>query len=177
MVDTNYKQTSGKFEELKDMISSLRDTEHKILIFSSFVRQLMIIKEWLTNERLNFCYLDGSTTNRQKIIDDFEKKTDIKLFLLSLKAGGTGLNLTAADYVFILDPWWNPASENQAIDRAHRIGQQKNVFVYKFITRKTVEEKILFLQEKKLKIANNIIMSDENFLKNLTQEDIQVLFE
>jgi len=113
----------------------------------------------------------------KKIIDDFEKKSDIKLFLLSLKAGGTGLNLTAADYVFILDPWWNPASENQAIDRAHRIGQQKNVFVYKFITRKTVEEKILFLQEKKLKIANNIIMSDENFFKNLTQEDIQVLFE
>jgi SNF2 family DNA or RNA helicase len=120
--------------------------------------------------------LDGSTRDRQKEVEVFQQDNTVKIFLISLKAGGVGLNLTAADYVFILDPWWNPAAEQQAIDRAHRIGQDKKVFIYKFITKDTLEEKIIMLQNSKKKLANEIISTEESFVKSLTQEDILNLF-
>lgn len=120
--------------------------------------------------------LTGATTDRQKVIDNFTQDEDCKIFLISLKAGGVGLNLTQADYVFVLNPWWNPAAEAQAINRAHRIGQTKNVFVYKFITTDSIEEKIAKLQEKKLLLANSFITSD-NPLKDLTADEIKALFE
>ena len=118
---------------------------HKVLIFSQFVKMLRIIQENLNKEQIPYSYLDGKTKKRQEQINNFQNNPDIKIFLISLKAGGTGLNLTAADYVIHVDPWWNPAVELQATDRAHRIGQLKKVFVYKLITSSTVEEKILNL--------------------------------
>ena len=124
----------------------------------------------MTNEGIKFHYLDGGTKNRQALVDDFQVNKEISVFLISLKAGGVGLNLTAADYVFILDPWWNPAIEQQAIDRAHRIGQTKTVFYYKFITRNSIEEKILKLQASKQKLSDDLI-SEEAFLETLNEED------
>nr|GFD35076.1 hypothetical protein [Tanacetum cinerariifolium] len=120
-------------------------------------------------------YLDGHTRDRQVEVERFQHDHDLKIFLISLKAGGVGLNLTAADYVFILDPWWNPAVEAQAIDRAHRIGQQRPVFVYKFISQGTVEEKILALQRRKLQLVSDLITTDEAVIKSLTREDIEEL--
>src|SRR5690606_38860420 len=122
-------------------------------------------------------YLDGSTTNRQAEVEAFQKDPNIPVFLISLKAGGVGLNLTAADYVFLLDPWWNPAVEAQAIDRAHRIGQENKVIIYKFITRNTVEEKIMLLQSKKMALAGELIGTEESFMKKLDQNDISALLE
>ncbi|MFN5920761.1 MAG: helicase-related protein, partial [Bacteroidota bacterium] len=118
--------------------------------------------------------LDGSVQNihRQQQVDEFQKNESIKFFLISLKAGGVGLNLTAADYVFIIDPWWNPAVEQQAIDRTHRIGQDKTVFIYKFITKDTVEEKILALQDRKKELANTIITTEESFIKTIDVDEI-----
>ena len=155
-----------------------RHRDHKVLIFSQFVSHLSIIRKFIEQEKMDYCYLDGSVKNRTELVNEFQQNPYKRVFLISLKAGGVGLNLTAADYVFILDPWWNPAIENQAIDRAHRIGQDKSVFVYKFITRDSVEEKILKLQQSKLKLSNSLITTDESFVKNLTQEDIiQLLTE
>jgi SNF2 family DNA or RNA helicase len=116
--------------------------------------------------------LDGSTKNRQEQVNYFQENTDVKIFLISLKAGGLGLNLTAADYVFILDPWWNPAIEAQAVDRAYRMGQKNTVHTYKFITRNTVEEKILKLQENKKQLASDLISTEESFMKTLSKSDI-----
>ena len=122
-------------------------------------------------------YLDGKTQKRQDKVDEFQNNAAISFFLISLKAGGVGLNLTAADYVIHLDPWWNPAVEMQASDRAHRIGQDKPVFVYKIIARDTVEEKILQLQEKKRTLVKNIISNEASFFKSLTKDDVKMLFE
>jgi SNF2 family DNA or RNA helicase len=148
---------------------------HKVLIFSQFVKHLNIFKHYLEKENISFAYLDGATKSRGEIVAEFQKNTELKVFLISIKAGGVGLNLTQADYVFILDPWWNPAVEQQAIDRTHRIGQEKKVFIYKFIAKDTVEEKILALQNRKKKLASSLITTEESFFKSLSKEDIQEL--
>jgi SNF2 family DNA or RNA helicase len=143
-------------------------------LFSQFVKQLDIYKKHFDNKGWKYAYLDGSLTNeqRQKAVTEFQQNEDITYFLISLKAGGLGLNLTTADYVFITDPWWNPAVERQAVDRSHRIGQSKTVFNYKFITKDTVEEKILALQERKKELADNIITTEESFIKSINVDEI-----
>ncbi len=173
MVDSEYKGDSGKMEDFTHMLVSAISKGHKILVFSQFVKHLTLIKEYLTQSHIEFAYLDGSTKDRQKQVELFQNNTEIKVFLISLKAGGLGLNLTAADYVFLLDPWWNPAIEQQAVDRAYRIGQTQQVFTYKFITKNTVEEKILALQQRKVNLARDLISTEESFMKSLSQEDIR----
>jgi SNF2 family DNA or RNA helicase len=175
MVDAHYKGDSGKLEDLSHMIENALLEGHKLLIFSQFVKHLEIVKEFLRSKRIEFAYLDGSSMDRKDQVEKFNKDPNLKIFLISIKAGGLGLNLTEADYVFILDPWWNPAVEQQAIDRAHRIGQKKKVFTYKFITRNTVEEKILQLQKTKLRLSENLITTEESIVKSLTKEDIEMM--
>ncbi|MGC4021972.1 MAG: SNF2-related protein [Cyclobacteriaceae bacterium] len=175
MTDIKYSGGSGKLEDVSYMIENAMLEGHKLLIFSQFVKHLDIVKELLNSRKIPFAYLDGSSTDRKEQVEKFNKDQNLKIFLISIKAGGLGLNLTEADYVFILDPWWNPAVEAQATDRAHRIGQKKKVFTYKFITRNTVEEKILQLQKHKLKLSENLIQSEESVIKALTREDIEML--
>ena len=151
---------------------------HKALIFSQFLGMLALIKAKLEELGIKYEYFDGSTSapDRQTAIDSFQNNDDIRVFLISLKAGGVGLNLTAADYVYIVDPWWNPAVEQQAIDRTHRIGQTKNIFAYRMICKDTIEDKIMQLQEKKRALAKDIISDDASFVKALTKEDVEYLF-
>ncbi|MEM8964832.1 MAG: SNF2-related protein [Bacteroidota bacterium] len=175
MVDEAYTHDSGKMEDVLHMIISTLSEGHKILIFSQFVKHLAILSNHLKELNYPFAYLDGSTKNRKEQVERFQHDASLSLFLISLRAGGVGLNLTKADYVFILDPWWNPAVEAQAIDRAHRIGQENRVFTYKFITRNTVEEKILRLQQNKIKLATELISTEESFVKRLTREDISAI--
>ncbi len=177
LVKENYTGKSGKFEEFKDQLENVLEENHKVLVFSQFVSMLNIIKEYLDIKNIPYEYLTGSTQNREACVRNFQENENIKVFLISLKAGGFGLNLTAADYVFHYDPWWNPAVQDQATDRTHRIGQDKNVFVYKFITKDSVEEKILRLQDQKKELAENIITGESGILKNLTKEDVNILFE
>ncbi len=166
--------------KIKEIIQHITDktSKHKILIFSQFVKMLGLIKNELNKRNIEYEYLDGksSTVQREKSVENFQNNDDLRVFLISLKAGGTGLNLTAADYVYIIDPWWNPAVENQAIDRCYRIGQDKKVFAYRMICKDTVEEKILNLQNKKKKIAGDIVQTDENIMKTLEADDIRDLF-
>ncbi len=152
--------------------------QHKALIFSQFLGMLSLIKDKLREAGVPFEYFDGSTSinDRQKAIDNFQNKDESRVFLISLKAGGVGLNLTAADYVYIVDPWWNPAVEQQAIDRTHRIGQTKNIFAYRMICIDTIEDKILQLQERKRKLASELISDDVNFVKALSKADVEYLF-
>ena len=152
--------------------------EHKALIFSQFLGMLGLIKDKLREEGVPFEYFDGSTSinDRQKAIENFQNNDQCRVFLISLKAGGVGLNLTAADYVYIVDPWWNPAVEQQAIDRTHRIGQTKNIFAYRMICIDTIEDKILQLQERKRKLASELISDDVNFVKALSKSDVEYLF-
>ncbi len=173
LVDEDYRGESGKFEDVVHKLKSVVEGGHKVLIFSQFVKQLALYKNYLEEQGFAFSYLDGATINRGKVVEEFKSSTKIQIFLISIKAGGVGLNLTEADYVFILDPWWNPAVEQQAIDRTHRIGQTKNVFIYKFITKDTVEEKILALQNKKLRVAKSLITTEDSFMKSLTEADIK----
>ncbi len=177
MIDDTYQESSGKLEDILPMLKNAIEEGHKTLVFSQFVKHLSIFRELLTEEEVPFTYLDGSTKDRQAQVEKFQNDPEIRVFLISLKAGGLGLNLTAADYVFILDPWWNPAIESQAVDRAHRIGQDKTVFTYKFVAQNTVEEKILALQQKKLKLAQDLITTEESFVKNLSKEDISLILE
>ena len=172
MIDKEYEHDSGKLADIRHMIESALTEKHKILIFSQFVKHLDIVREYVDEQGLQYSYLDGSTKDRQNQVDRFQNDDGIRLFLISLKAGGLGLNLTKADYVFLLDPWWNPAIEAQAVDRAHRIGQKKTVFTYKFITKNTVEEKILALQKNKMKLASDLITTEESFIKKLSTDDI-----
>jgi len=167
----DYKSGSGKFETVLQNMESVISEGHKILVFSSFVKHLDLYADELRKKRIRFAMLTGANTNREKIVNSFQNDPANKIFLISLKAGGVGLNLTAADYVFILDPWWNPASEMQALNRAHRIGQNKSVFVYRYITSNTIEEKITRLQEKKSKLADTFISSN-NPLKDIDIEQI-----
>ncbi len=175
MVDGEYLGDSGKMKDVTHMLTSAISKGHKILVFSQFVKHLSILSDYLRLQEIDFAYLDGSTKDRKSQVERFQNEEKLKVFLISLKAGGLGLNLTKADYVFLLDPWWNPAAEAQAVDRAHRIGQENSVFTYKFISKNTVEEKILQLQRNKLKLANNLINTEESFVKNLTKEDIHAL--
>ncbi|NUN08369.1 MAG: DEAD/DEAH box helicase [Ignavibacteriaceae bacterium] len=167
---------SGKFEEFKDLTHKVIEEDHKVLVFSQFVKMLDIIEAYLKRVGMKYVVLTGKSMNREEIVERFQNDPKIKIFLISLKAGGFGLNLTAADYVFHYDPWWNPAVEMQATDRTHRIGQDKNVFVYKFITKNSVEEKILQLQEKKRELVSNIVSTDSSIFKSLERDDIEILF-
>ena len=171
MANEEYKYGSGKFETVLQDLESVISEGHKILVFSSFVKHLTLYSAELTRKRIRFSMLTGVSTNREKIVSAFQNDPENRIFLISLKAGGVGLNLTAADYVFILDPWWNPASEMQAMSRAHRIGQDKNVFMYKYITTNSIEEKITRLQEKKSKLADTFIKSN-NPLKDIDIKQI-----
>ncbi len=167
---------SGKFDAFKDMVMDIVEGGHKVLVFSQFVQMLQIIRQWLQASTIPFCYLDGASKNRFEQVDLFNNSPNIPIFLISLKAGGTGLNLTSADYVIHYDPWWNPAVESQATDRTHRIGQTRQVFSYKLICQNTVEEKILKLQEAKRGVAEAIIPGQDT-LQSLTREDLEMLFD
>ncbi|MFA9214998.1 MAG: DEAD/DEAH box helicase [Candidatus Methylacidiphilales bacterium] len=172
--DKAYNFGSGKFDEVIARAITAKAEGHKVLMFSQFVKQLDIYKDYFIKNNLPYSYLDGSMSNqeRQNAVTNFQNKEDLPFFLISLKAGGLGLNLTNADYVFLIDPWWNPAIERQAVDRSHRIGQTKSVFIYKFITKDTVEEKIIALQNKKQLLADNIITTEESFIKTIDVNEI-----
>ncbi|MCK9421050.1 MAG: SWF/SNF helicase family protein [Bacteroidales bacterium] len=175
LVDLEYEGESGKFEEIIRTAESFRAKGHKTLIFSSFVKHLNLIANYFDMEEIPYSLLIGATTNREKVVRRFQEDPTHQFFLISLKAGGTGLNLTEAGYVMLLDPWWNPAVELQAINRTHRIGQDKKVIAYKFITTCTVEEKMLVLQQRKQTLSDTFIPSG-NPLKDLTREEIAGLF-
>ena len=167
---------SGKFSEIMTMLSILVAENHKILVFSSFVKLLKLFTNEFKKEQWSYSLLTGQTTDRKQVIEEFQEDPEKKIFLISLKAGGVGLNLTAADYIFIADPWWNPAAEMQAISRAHRIGQDKKVFVYRFISENSIEEKIQHLQEKKSKLANEFVNSNDPF-RDISKDEVLELFE
>lgn len=173
--DTEYDQNSAKLEEIIREIEE-NAGNHKILIFSQFLKMLDLIKVHLEKHKIKYEYLDGKTTDRADRVNHFQEDDTCRVFLMSLKAGGVGINLTEADYVYLVDPWWNPAVEQQAIDRTHRIGQKKKVFAYRMICKDTIEEKILLLQDKKRDIAKDIISTEDGFLKKLSQNDIIDLF-
>ena len=169
-------ESSAKLETLLPQLEEVMEEGHKALVFSQFTSLLSIVRTNLDRNNVVYEYLDGSTKDREAHVDRFQNDPDCKLFLISLKAGGVGLNLTAADYVFLLDPWWNPAAESQAIDRTHRIGQQRPVFAYRLIAKDTVEEKVLELQKSKRELAESIISEDNRFVGNLKREDLELLF-
>ncbi len=171
----DYGHESVKIAELIPRIQE-DSGRHKILVFSQFLGMLDLIKKELEKLHIPYEYLDGQTTDRQERVENFQNNDSVRVFLMSLKAGGVGLNLTAADYVYIVDPWWNPAVEAQAIDRTHRIGQEKPVFAYKMICKDTVEEKILQLQDKKKALAKDIVHVESGFVKALTRDDVVSLF-
>jgi superfamily II DNA or RNA helicase len=175
--EDKYPNHSIKLEELTREITE-NIGEHKALVFSQFLGMLALIKQKLTEDGIPFEYFDGSTSalDREKAIQNFQNNDVCRVFLISLKAGGVGLNLTAADYVYIVDPWWNPAVEQQAIDRTHRIGQTKNIFAYRMICIDTIEDKILQLQERKRKLASELIADDASFVKALSKSDVEYLF-
>jgi len=173
--DVNPANASGKLEMFGELLEEVIDGGHRLLVFSQFVGMLTLLKEKLVAEEIEFCYLDGSTTNRAEVVERFQTNAAIPVFLISLKAGGVGLNLTGADTVIHFDPWWNPAVEDQATDRAHRIGQTRVVTSYKLITRDTVEEKILTLQNRKREIIQATIGGEEEFAASLNWEEIQEL--
>jgi len=178
LMDEEYRGDSGKFEQIIMRFETLKSENHKVLIFSSYVKHLRLLADYFDKEEWNYAWLSGSTpaSSRQIEIEKFKNDPTINCFFISLKAGGVGLNLTAADYVFIIDPWWNPASEMQALSRSHRIGQDKKVMVYRFISSDTIEEKIRNLQESKSKLAQTFITSN-NPLKDLNKEEMIALVE
>ncbi|MCA9582285.1 MAG: SWF/SNF helicase family protein, partial [Myxococcales bacterium] len=161
---------------LREILQEAISGGHRVLVFSQFVEMLSIIRRALDEDGVRYEYLDGSTKNRIDKVDAFNSNEKVSAFLISLKAGGTGLNLTGADTVVHFDPWWNPAVEDQATDRAHRIGQTRNVTVYRLIARGTVEEKILELSAKKRALMENVLSSEGSPLKGLTKADVDALF-
>jgi non-specific serine/threonine protein kinase len=172
-----YPNHSIKLDELtREIAENIGD--HKALVFSQFLGMLALIRERLHALGVQFEYFDGSTSaiERERAIRRFQSDDSCRVFLISLKAGGVGLNLTAADYVYIVDPWWNPAVEQQAIDRTHRIGQTKNIFAYRMICKDSIEDKIIQLQERKRVLAKDLIADDEGFVKSLSREDVEYLF-
>jgi SNF2 family DNA or RNA helicase len=175
--DAETPANSVKIEELVREVTE-NAGHHKLLVFSQFTEMLHLIRDEFEKAGVTYCYLDGSTSlaKRKEEVTRFQEDEGIKAFLISLKAGGVGLNLTVADYVYLVDPWWNPAAEQQAIDRAHRIGQTRKVFAYKMICKDSVEEKILQLQERKKMLADDLIQEDAGFVKNLSREDVEFLF-
>jgi SNF2 family DNA or RNA helicase len=168
-------EPSAKLDILMPRLSEVTEEGHKAIVFSQFTSFLAIVRRRLEREGIDYEYLDGKTRHRGVAVERFQTDPNCKLFLISLKAGGQGLNLTAAEYVFLLDPWWNPAVEAQAIDRAHRIGQSRRVFAYRLITRDTVEEKVLALQATKRELADAIINADNSLIRNITGEDLMLL--
>ncbi len=175
--EDKFPNHSIKLDEItREITENIGD--HKALIFSQFLGMLALIKQKLIEANIPFEYFDGSTSavDREKAIQNFQNNAECRVFLISLKAGGVGLNLTAADYVYIVDPWWNPAVEQQAIDRTHRIGQTKNIFAYRMICIDTIEDKILQLQERKKILAKELIADDANFVKALSKQDVEYLF-
>ena len=175
--DTDFDDDdSGKLGALREIIDEAVDGGHRVLVFSQFVQMLNHIRAALDSDGVQYEYLDGSTKDRIERVDRFNEETGVPVFLISLKAGGTGLNLTGADTVVHFDPWWNPAVEDQATDRAHRIGQKKNVNVYKLIAAGTVEEKILELSAKKRELVSNVLSTEGSPLKGLTKADVENLF-
>jgi non-specific serine/threonine protein kinase len=176
LIDSTYMENSGKFDALTEMVEEIISEDHKVLIFSQFVQMLKIIRKTFNAGNIPYAYLDGSTKDRESQVNEFQNNPDTKIFLISLKAGGTGLNLTAADYVIHYDPWWNPAVEMQATDRAYRIGQTRKVFAYKLISKDSVEEKIVKLQQQKRDLVDSLISTEESFFKSLNKNDILDLF-
>jgi superfamily II DNA or RNA helicase len=168
-------ESSAKLDALLPQVAEVIDEGHKVLVFSQFTSMLAIVRKHLDKQKIEYEYLDGKTRDRQAKVERFQNDPTCKLFLISLKAGGLGLNLTAADYVFLLDPWWNPAVESQAIDRAHRIGQTRHVFAYRIIARDTVEQKVLELQSRKKDLADMIINADNSLISKLGREDLELL--
>ncbi len=169
--------SSGKFDEVINMLENVLEEGHKVLIYSQFVKHLNLFRKHFDATGITYNYLTGSTRDREKEVSLFMEDKNISVFLISLKAGGSGLNLMAADYVFLLDPWWNPAVEQQAINRAHRIGQDKKVFSYKFITKNTIEEKIVSLQERKTELSESLIHPTRLMGGALNVEEVKELLE
>jgi non-specific serine/threonine protein kinase len=176
LIDPSSAGGSGKFEALLATLESLKEAGHRVLVFSQFVQMLTLVRTALDERGIAYAYLDGRTRDRQSIIDAFQNDTRYPFFLISLRAGGVGLNLTAADYVIHIDPWWNPAVEMQATDRTHRIGQTRPVMVYKMVVRDSVEEKILQLQERKRELVSQLITPERGGIKTLTRADVELLF-
>jgi SNF2 family DNA or RNA helicase len=176
LIDEKYQGESGKFEDIVRKMENIRSEGHKTLVFSSFVKHLNMYADYFDKHGFKYSMLTGSTQNREEAVERFQYDPEVNFFLISLKAGGTGLNLTAAEYVFLIDPWWNPASEMQAIARAHRIGQKNKVFVYRFISSETIEEKIIRLQTKKSKLADTFV-NENNPFKTFSEEEMMGLLE
>jgi SNF2 family DNA or RNA helicase len=176
----NEKVTTTSSIKTQELLRELKENtgQNKVLVFSQFVEMLSLVKDALDTEGMSYCYLDGSTSaqHRKAAVHEFQTNDDKKIFLMSIKAGGVGLNLTQANYVYIIDPWWNPAVEQQAIDRTHRIGQKNQIFAYRMICKNTVEEKIIALQQKKKQVADDLITEDAGFVKKLTKTDVAFLF-
>ena len=175
LMEENSSIVSAKFELLQELLLEHIDSGHKVLLFSQFTSMLKIVQEYLQSANIDYCYLDGATRNRQEVVDKFNNSPDIPVFLLSLKAGGTGLNLTSADTVMIYDPWWNPATELQATDRTHRIGQTRAVRSIKLLVKDSIEEKILALQERKQEIFDQVVENPALSAEKLTIEDLKFL--
>jgi SNF2 family DNA or RNA helicase len=169
------REASAKLDVLVPRLREAVEEGHKTLVFSQFTSLLAILRARLDENGTPYEYLDGRTRDRQSKVEHFQADPTCRLFLISLKAGGLGLNLTAAEYVFLLDPWWNPAVEAQAIDRAHRIGQSRHVFAYRLIARDTVEERVLELQLKKRRLADAILNADNALIRDLRREDLELL--
>ncbi|MPZ91270.1 MAG: helicase SNF2 [Actinobacteria bacterium] len=177
LIDTSKaSESSAKLDLLIPQLVEVADEGHKALVFSQFTKLLAIVRQRLDREGVVYEYLDGRTRDRQAKVERFQSDPECRVFLISLKAGGLGLNLTAAEYVFLLDPWWNPAVEAQAIDRTHRIGQTNPVFAYRVIARDTVEEKVLQLQDSKRALADAIITADNSLIRHMRREDLELLF-
>lgn len=175
--EVSAETASNKFEFLIDKLKTLVSSNHKAIVFSQFTSLLKLFRKVLDDLEIPYEYLDGQSQDRMAIVTRFQENQEIPIFLAGIKTGGLGLNLTAADYCFILDPWWNPAIEQQAVDRIHRIGQDKTVTIYRMVSQNTVEEKMLLLKEKKQKIADQLMTADQSFLDQLTYEDFQFLFQ
>ncbi len=173
--DRFYGNSSSKITLLMEEIEA-KNSQHKILVFSQFVSMLDLIRKELNHRGIEFEYLTGQSRNREAKVANFQNNEKIRVFLISLKAGGVGLNLTEADYVYLVDPWWNPAVENQAIDRSHRIGQDKSVIAVRLICPDTIEEKIMRLQEVKIDLVNDLIKTDKDTFKQLSRKDLLELF-
>ncbi len=175
LLHEEYRGRSGKFDVLCERVLEAVAEGHKALVFSGFVGMLGLVERRLRRAGVRYAYLDGSTTDRAEQVRRFQDDPSVSVFLISIKAGGVGLTLTAADYVFIADPWWNPAVEAQAVDRAHRIGQKRPVFVFKLVSSGTVEEKIVALQDAKSALADSVVETEEGFAKRLTKDDLSFL--
>ena len=174
LIDSEYTDSSGKFEEVMVALETVMDENHNVLIFSQFARNISVFEAEVKRRGWSYAKLTGATSNREEEINKFVNNEGCRIFFITTKSGGTGLNLVKADYVFMLDPWWNEAAENQAFNRAHRIGQDKSVFVYRFISVDTIEQKMATLQAKKSSTANKFIRPQEHF-GTITEVDMEEL--